>query len=211
MTNIYTTPEKLPTRDRLLQIGYQTMEEEGWSLERVPGIGKSSVRRLVRGAESKLVSFKTTQDQWLAFSRTADDRAWSTLQDVDAVVVISVDDCGNPRNANVHFVDKNDLLARFDRAYAARKAAGHTIPVGRGVWISLYDAEKSSPVNLIGAGAGIAFPPIAKVPLAGPREDVKSSVAAVTEEGPLTIPEAKRRLALTFGVDPSAIKISVEG
>lgn len=31
------------------------------------------------------------------------------------------------------------------------------------------------------------------------------------EEGPLTIAEAKRRLALSFGVDPSAIRITVEG
>ena len=30
-------------------------------------------------------------------------------------------------------------------------------------------------------------------------------------EAPLTIAEAKRRLAITFGVDPSAIKITVEG
>ena len=211
MTNIYMTPDKLPTRDRLLQIGYEVMEKKGWSLERVPGIGKSSVRRLVRGGESKLVSFKTTQDQWLAFSRTGDDKAWSTLQDVDAVVVISVDDCESPRHANVHFIDKADLLPRFDRAYAARKGAGHTIPVGRGVWISLYDDEKTSPINLIGAGAGNVFPPIAKVPLAERQEEAKPGHKTPVEEGPLTIPEAKRRLALTFGVDPTAIKISVEG
>jgi hypothetical protein len=211
MTNIYTTPNKLPTRDRLLQIGYEAMEKMGASLERVPGIGKSSVRRMRQGADTKLVSFKTTQDQWLAFSRTADDEGWSTLQEVDAVVVISVDDRENPRFANVHLIDKADLLPRFDRAYAARRAAGHTIPVGRGVWISLYDDEKTSPVNLIGAGAGILFPPVAKVPLAEPQEDAKPADPAPADEGPLTIPEAKRRLAMTFGVDPSSIKISVEG
>jgi len=31
------------------------------------------------------------------------------------------------------------------------------------------------------------------------------------DEGPLTIPEAKRRLAKTLGVDPSNIKITIEG
>ena len=35
--------------------------------------------------------------------------------------------------------------------------------------------------------------------------------APIFEDSPLTIAEAKRRLALTFGVDPSAIKIIVEG
>ena len=34
--------------------------------------------------------------------------------------------------------------------------------------------------------------------------------SAVSEEG-LTIAEAKRRLALTFGVDPGAITITVQG
>lgn len=211
MTNIYTTPNKLPTRDRLLQIGYEAVEKMGWSLERVPGIGKSSVRRMRQGTETKLVSFKTTQDQWLAFSRTPDDKAWSTLQEVDAVVVISVDDRENPRFANVHLIENADLLPRFDRAYAARQAAGHKIPIGRGIWISLYDDENTSPVNLVGAGAGNLFPPVAVVLLAEPQADAKPVDAAPADEGPLTIPEAKRRLAMTFGVDPSSIKISVEG
>lgn len=35
--------------------------------------------------------------------------------------------------------------------------------------------------------------------------------SAPGEEGGLTIAEAKRRLALTFGVDPGAITITVQG
>lgn len=216
MTNIFQSPKKQTTRDLLLSIGFNEIEKAGWSVERVPGIGKSSVRRLRRGQETVLASFKSTQDTWLAFSRTPDDKAWSTLEDVDVVVVISIDDRHSPRFANVHFVKKEDLVPRFDKAYQARLAADHSIPIGRGVWISLYDEEKASPVNLIGAGVGIDFPPIAKVPLENHPASAPLATAPApaivmgADDGPLTITEAKRRLALTFGVDPSAVKISVE-
>lgn len=217
MTNIFQSPAKQSMRDTLLAAGYDAVGQAGWMIEKVPGVGKSSVRRLRRGSESLLASFKSTQDTWLAFSRTPDDNAWSTLEDVDVVVVISVDDRDDPKFANVHLIDRQDLVSRFDRAYRARLAADHKIPIGRGVWISLYEDEKQSPVNLIGAGVGNRVPPLAKVALtkrhvAEPPPITDDRIVPKSdEERPLTIPEAKRRLALTFGVDPSAIKISVEG
>jgi hypothetical protein len=106
---------------------------------------------------------------------------------------------------------------RFNRAYAARKKAGHTIPIGRGVWVSLYLPEAKDPVSHIGAGAGLKYPAIAKVPLspellaatkATNVEDEAERRAA--KEPPLSIAEAKRRLAITLGVDPANIKITVE-
>lgn len=51
----------------------------------------------------------------------------------------------------------------FDRAYAARLAAGHTIPVGRGVWVALSEEEGTSPIQRVGAGAGIAHPAVGRV------------------------------------------------
>lgn len=219
MTNIFATPEKVSMRDQLQRAGFEALQRQGWVIEREPGIGKSSVRRISRGAESKLVSFKTTQDTALAFSRTPDDEAWSTLEDIeiDSVVIISVDHKDEPRFANVHVVPAKELIARFDRAYDARLKADHIIPVGRGVWLQLYEREASSPVNLVGAGIGLLFPPIAKTPLltAIAPELVERPMHTVSvrlpdAEAPLTIAEAKRRLALTLGVDPSAIKITVE-
>jgi hypothetical protein len=109
------------------------------------------------------------------------------------------------------------MRARFNRAYAARKAADHVIPVGRGVWLSLYEKEATNPVSLVGAGAGLDHPPIYKAPLA--QDEIAQSTTKITPpaddkrevEEHLTIAEAKRRLALSFGVDPSSIKITVEG
>ena len=68
-----------------------------------------------------------------------------TLSEVDAVVAVSVDDYYNPRFAQVHMIDGNEMRERFDRACAARLKAGHAIPLGRGVWVSLYlpDSDKT--------------------------------------------------------------------
>lgn len=110
-------------------------------------------------------------------------------------------------------IEADEMRQRFDRAYAARIAADYSIPLGRGVWVSLYHTEANDPVTHVGAGAGLDHPPIARVPLEP--DESASEVTITTKDGdnhdmPLTIAEAKRRLAVTLGVDPSSIKITVE-
>ena len=128
--------------------------------------------------------------------------------------------------ARIHLLDASDLQSRFDRAYAARRDAGHTIQLGRGVWIALYENEVLDPPTLVCAGAGRATEPIARIPLAkcdeqmvagdvspaGPPSPPATALAGAgdTNEGPLTIREAKSRLARALGVDPSSIKITVK-
>ena len=122
----------------------------------------------------------------------------------------------DPKFAQIHMIDANEMRDRFDRAYAARGAAGHSLPEGRGVWVSLYDEESTDPASRVGAGVGIAHPPIVRVPLdevdaptisppnAGETQPASASHA---DEEPLTIAEAKARLARTLGVDPASIRI----
>ncbi len=176
--------------------------------------GKSSVRRITKGKLQKTVSIRTSQDTWIAFPRTSDDRAWATLAEVDYVVAASVDDQVNPQFAQVHLVPGDEMRERFDRAYAARRKAGHTLPVGRGIWLSLYEKESENPVALVGGGFGLAHPPIAKVPLPGQATDSLSDSAEGSDEttvaeAPLTIAEAKRRLAAALGVAATDIKITI--
>jgi hypothetical protein len=217
MPNIFATPEKGLNRTRLFQVGIEALEKAGWKVERISGSGKSSVRRITKGAVSRSVSIRTTQDTAIAFPRNRDDTDWGTLADVDVDLAVSVDDRENPRFAQAHFIEGDEMRARFNRAYAARKAADHVIPVGRGVWLSLYEKESTNPVSLVGAGAGLDHPPIYKAPLA--QGEITESTRPVTSHADdnreigehLTIAEAKRRLALSFGVDPSSIKITVEG
>lgn len=214
MTNIFNGPEKLDLKTRLLQIGVEALEKNGWEVKKTPGYG-SSVRKITKGGKSMLVSIRTTQDQWIAFPRTDDGLGWRTLDDMDAVVAVSVDDRENPKYGQVHMIPGDEMRDRFNRAYAARKQAGHSLPVGRGIWVSLYREDVADPPTQVGAGAGVKHPALAKLPLevAETRVDTRPSsatAASESEDAPLTIAEAKRRLALTLGVDPASIKISVE-
>lgn len=220
MTNIFKHSEKVSMKSQLFHIAVEALQKAGWKVERVQGSGKSSVRRITKGAESKIVSIRTTQDTWIAFPRVENDKGWRTLDEVDAVVPVSVDDRHNPKFAKVHIVDGDKMRDRFNRAYAARIKAGHTIPIGRGVWVSLYLPEAKDPVSHVGAGAGLKFPPIATVPLTpeliaaleetSAVDEAETSAVEEGEELPLSIAEAKRRLAKTLGVDPANIKITVE-
>lgn len=217
MTNIFKKPEKFPRKTLLFQIGVEALEKAGWTVERVQRSGKSSVRKIAKGGESKIVSIRTSQDMWIAFPRNDDDTGWKTLSEVDAVLAVSVDDKENPKFVRVHLIPGDEMLARFDRAYAARVKAGYKIPVGRGVWVSLYLPEAQVPVTYVGAGAALKFPAIATVPFSPDYVQTAENEAAEADDladvgdAPLTIAEAKRRLAFTFGVDPSKIKITVEG
>lgn len=85
------------------------------------------------------------------------------------------------------------------------------------MWLSLYDEEGTSPVQRVGAGAGLKNPPIARVPLDPGGGQSTLAVAVPVQptdangvDQPLTIAEAKSRLARTLGVDPASIKITVE-
>lgn len=210
-------------RERLKKIGAAALEQEGWTISRVPrgqkGSGKGSVRRITRGKEVKLVSIRTTTDRHIAFPRAED--GWATLCDVDYVCAVSVDDHVKPQEGWAHIIDAKEVVTRFDRAYEARIKSGNRIPIGQAMWVSLYDKEGTNPVYVVGAGVGRPenHPPKLKVKLwkeseapeiEQEQESVAQEVQELIEETPLTIAEAKRRLAMTFGVDESCIKISIE-
>lgn len=221
MTNISGYPEKIATRRGLFEFGIQTLEREGWKVSRILRGGKASLRLISKGSEKHKVSIRTSQDAWIAFPRKSSGEGWVTLDDVDFVVAVSVDDKHNPTLARVHMIPADDARERFDRAYEARKKANHTLPVGRGLWLSLYSKEAADPVSYVGAGMGLDFPALAsrdltKEGLIQDSEDVDDEAddeienSPSTAEVPLTIPEAKRRLSESLGVPISAIKIIIE-
>jgi len=224
MTNVSGTPAKRATRRGLFAFGIEALEKQGWTVSRIARGGKASLRRITKGSVSHKISIRTSQDTWIAFPRKSTGQGWVTLDDVDFVLAVSVDDRHNPTKASAHLIPGAEARTRFDRAYAARQRAGHTLPIGRGIWLSLYDEEASEPVSHVGAGMGLAFPAIETrditrlgdtAPLGDDDpEDVaeEGDVEGDVDEAlqPLSIPEAKRRLAATLGVPESAIKISIE-
>jgi hypothetical protein len=223
MTNIFKGQYKFDTKKALFRLAVSCLEGEGWRVERIPGAGKSSVRRIVKGVHSKVISIRTSQDTWIAFPRNEDNNGWATLDEVDSVIAASVDDPQNPRFAQIHMVSGAEMRDRFDRAYQARKAAGHSLPAGRGMWVSLYHDESSYPVNRVGAGAGLASPPIARIAMKDlmdrqeksfdeiPSEVGISPAMEPTEPLHLTIANAKRLLALSYGVEEADVRITISG
>lgn len=221
MTDVSSTPEKVATRRGLFRLAEKALEDEGWTISRVPRGGKSSLRQITRGKEKKKVSIRTSQDTWIAFPRRPDG-SWVTLDEVDFVVAASVNDRLSPTEARVHLIPGDEARDRFDRAYAARDKAGHTQPCGRGIWLSLYDRETpNGPVAYVGSGMGLDYKPLlvhdlTKDPLAadggraGAVDDPRPTGHNRDADDPLTISEAKRRLAQALGVPESAIRITVE-
>ncbi|MDB5439902.1 MAG: hypothetical protein JWM33_2329 [Caulobacteraceae bacterium] len=224
MTNVSGAPTKLATRKGLFSFAERTLEKQGWRVSRIPRAGKGSMRLITRGSESHKVSIRTSQDTWIAFPPKATGKGWITLDDVDYVIAASVNDKHNPTEARVHMIPGDEARARFDRAYAARKAAHHTLPVGRGIWLSLYDKDAADPVSHVGGGMGLDFRPLDVFDLtksslsidgeaddeAETNETTEAAPVRAIAETPLTIGEAKRRLAESLGVPEHSIKITIE-
>jgi len=222
MTNVSGTIEKRATRRGLFAFAVKALEDDGWTVSRVPRGGKASLRLITKGNMSHKVSIRTSQDAWIAFPRKRDGTGWVTLDDVDFVVAASVNDKINPTQARVHMIPGDEARARFERAYAARKKARHTLPVGRGIWLSLYDQDAADPVSHVGAGMGRDYGTLATLDLTKGSMPVESEGTddeteeedddrvVASADAPLTIADAKRRLAETLGVPESAIKIIIE-
>jgi len=217
MTNIFKTPKKRERKNRLFEIGLETLQKQGWAITKEK-LGKASVRRISKDGDSKLVSIRTTQDQWIAFPPKPEQDGWITLDDVDVVVAVSVDANDPPREALVHWLPADEMRKRFDAALEARVAAKRVQPDRRGIWIPLYEREADNRENVsyIGGGAGLDYPAIARVPIDGGDGAPPRAAANGVDDGEgndedaLTIAEAKRRLSRTLGVPESSIKIIVE-
>ena len=216
MTNIFKNPRKITLRDQLFNAGQTALADAGWRVSRVPGMGKSSVRRIEKDGEEHLVSIRTTQDQFIAFPPKPKGKGWVTLDDVDAVIAVSVDANVPPKAALVHWLPGDEMRQRFNRALRARADAGHSRPPGRGIWVPLYIKDDDT-VRHVGGGAGLDHPAMAKIPL----RDVEPSREAPgggspqgeargeDDEGSV-IDQAKRMISQRIGIPESAIRITIE-
>ena len=153
------------------------------------------------------ITIRTSQTQWISFTRDKTDRYWKGLEETyDHVIVSSVDSEWDPKYANVHVFEVEDVIARLDKIYAAIKRAGKSIKIGAPISISLYNREEDGcRLELIGAGIGIRKPPIAKVSL----KRYMSLTARKLKSNNLSIAKARRRLASSYKVPVSAVQITI--
>jgi hypothetical protein len=195
----------------LFKFSLEALQSHGWLVERVPLCGKSSLRRISKGEVSHVACIRTSQNGSIGFPL---DKVggWVTLSNAQIVVVASID-AMNPDCVKVHFFDARKVEEQFNRRYLARKDANHKLSPNHSIWLSLYSPDDDDLPSHVGNGIGLNPETIIA------RETLKEistryhltkePVDGVALEEPLTIAEAKKRLASTFSVTIDAVKISI--
>lgn len=198
-------------------------KKDGYEMNRLPGRGLSNVWEMKKAGVTLVTSIRTTRDRWIAFPPLAGGTRWKTLDDVQRVLVATVDSKDDPRDVSVYMFDAGEVRERFNASYAARIGGGHVVRDNYGMWVALDQKPAGNPSN-VGSGLADKYKPIAVYSISSLIESGAggeawdSDIAVPPEEAaglepdepPLTIADAKRRLARAFGVDPANIKIIVE-
>ena len=211
--------QKKDKRNVLVGAALQAAEQQGLSLTKLPGRGKSNVWEARSNGKKQRVSIRTSKNRWFAFPPLNRGKKWRTLDDVDVVIVAAVDDRDDPRRAEVYSFDAKEVRKHFDAAYAARAEAGHTIKDGFGMWINLDDDRRRAPVS-VGSGLAAAHKPIAVFEIDALLEssaDVDSDEDSEDEteaSAPQTIAQviagARQRIAQLAGVPPESVKLDLK-
>ena len=198
----------------------RTLGDAGLAPKRVPGRGRANTWEVEENGRHKRVSIRTTKDRFFAFPPLEKGTQWKTLDDVDIVVVVAVDDRDDPRNVEVYRFDAEEVRRRFDASYAARIDARQTVRDDFGMWLNLDVDDRGLPAS-VGAGLAAAYPPIATFPLEELIEETAAEPAVVPEDGeavgtaatrqPQTIADvidwARKRIATLAGVRMEAVKL----
>lgn len=202
-------------------------EAAGYTLERVPGRGLSNLWTITKDGKSQKAAIRTTRDRWFAFPPLNGGTKWKTLDDVDAVIVSTVDSREDPENVEVFIFPADEVRKRFQAAHAARTKAGQVVKDNFGMWIGLHKDDRGIPASV---GSGIAdkydritsyaikdlIPSIVAADAVGEDADDVEALTSMeqTEAPPSTIGEvmawARQRVADLAGVQVEAVKLDLK-
>jgi hypothetical protein len=201
---------------------------QGYELERLPGRGLSNIWTITKDGKSQRAAIRTTRDRWIAFPPLAKGTKWKTLDEVDVVIVATVDSREEPENVEVFIFPANDVRKRFNDCYAARVKASQTIKDNFGMWIALDPKTHVTP-TAVGSGIISKYKRIAvyaidklvaesAIDLAAPDEDADVSEAPVSvgvaAPRHMTIADvmawARERVAEIAGVKVEAVKLDLK-
>jgi hypothetical protein len=204
---------------------------QGYDLERVPGRGLSNLWTMTKGGRSQRAAIRTTRDRWIAFPPYAKGTKWKTLDDVDLVLVASVDSKEDPQNIEVFIFPANEVRERFSAAYASRAQAGRVLRENFGMWVALYAPERGTrdlrdTPYAVGSGIAQKYKPIAVYSIekllaehtAAPSEDADEAGALERVDAPeprfTTIAQvmtwAREQVADIAGVKLEAVKLDLK-
>jgi hypothetical protein len=194
-------------------------EAHGFKLTRIPGRGLSNIWLAEKDGVPLVASIRTTRDRWLAFPPLEGGTKWKTLDDVDLVIVASVDNKDAPKNIEVYVLSADDVRQRFNAAYAARKKAGHTQKDNFGMWVGL-DVDQRKIAASVGSGLVEKHKPIAVYSIEALLGDLGYAAPEDQEPGeesvpaPRTIAEvmdwAREQVAQIAGVRIESVKLDLK-
>jgi hypothetical protein len=213
----------------MVEAAKRAAKEQGTISCACRGRGLSNIWTITKGGKSQRADPNDARP-WIAFKSLAEGTKWKTLDDVDVVIVASVDDEEDPQNIEVFIFPANEVRKHFDAAYAARMQAGR-VGGDFGMWVALHSSERGSRDMPLAIGSGIAdkYKPIAVYSieklltenafgLATPSEDADEAEAFERAEAPeprfTTIAQvmawAREQVADIAGVRLEAVKLDLE-
>lgn len=164
-------------------------KQQGYSLKRQPGRGLSNTYEMAKGGKVQVASVRTTRDRYIAFPPLESGKRWKTLDDAELVLVSAVDDPANPQNVDVYLFPAAEVRKRFNEAYAARIANGHTVRDNYGMWVML-DKGDSQVISQIGHSLALDYPRIAHFTLDELQASADPDVRKLADETPVVEEEA---------------------
>jgi hypothetical protein len=219
MTNLFDGYDETTKWRLMVDAGKTAISQAGYSMTKIPGRGLSNVWNLEKGGKTKSACIRTTRDRWIAFPPLKKATKWRTLDDVELVVVATVDSKDDPKKIQVYFFPADDVRKRFDASRDSRIKAGQPPRDNFGMWVALDLDQRGVPAS---AGSGIIekYKPIAEYSLQALL--ASSSSAALSAAGedepdevqPRTVAEvmadARERVAHLLGVRPDAVKLDLK-
>jgi len=210
-------------------------EEAGYKLERLPGRGLSNVYAARKNGETRTFSIRTTRDRYIAFPPLEGGTKWKTLDDVDSVLVATVDSAESPTAVEVYLFRADEVRKRFDASYAARVKNGLVMRDNFGMWLCL-DPRDTRAANAVGTGIVRHYKPIATYSLddlitagvaaadsdefAPAEEELAEMQAPASEKAPVEAPRprtiaevmawARQQVADVAGVRVEAVKLDLK-
>jgi hypothetical protein len=195
------------------------ISQAGYSMTKIPGRGLSNVWNLQKDGKTRPACIRTTRDRWVAFPPLEKATKWRTLDDVELVVVATVDSKDDPQKIQVYLFPADDVRKRFDASRASRIAAGQPPRDNFGMWVALDFDQRGVPAS-VGSGIIEKYKPIAVYSLQALLESSPSATLGVTAEDerdevqPRTVAEvmadARERVAHLLGVRPDAVKLDLK-
>lgn len=205
-------------------------EKDGSVPLRRPGRGLSNIWELRRpDGRVETVSIRTSMDRQFAFPPLESGTRWKTLDEVDAVLVASVNDRDAPTEIEVYRFPAGEVREHLFKSYAARKALGKVVRDDFGMWVSMDPPSRRVPSDR-GTSLARSHPPIASYSIA---ELIRKATAAETrnagggaaappgQAGPPAAPpspetiadvilSARARIATIAGVSREGVKLDLK-